>query len=241
MQLSTALRTIHADRAWWIKVLTGGAISLTFVGLPVVEGYQLESIENTQRGYPTPLPRWSDPGGKAIVGLFALILDFFFFIFPLLIAGVVLFCGTLAVGLNNGGRASTVVATAITAVAVGYLVVVWALGASPIAKQRYVKHGSLEQTMSGAFLRELASKDARRAYRRARWLSLPFYLVACGTLALSAVVAGWTMLGGVLLAWLGASVLLYARLVTIQLFGAATRDWERQRFEERQRAMGYGA
>jgi hypothetical protein len=53
------------------------------------------------------------------------------------------------------------------------------------------------------------------------------------------IVAGRSTLGGLIVAWLGASALLYARLVTIQLYGAATRAWEKQRFEERQRSMGY--
>ncbi len=58
-ELGTALRTIHADRDWWKKVLLGGALWLTLLGWPVVEGHQLESIENSQRGFPTPLPRWA--------------------------------------------------------------------------------------------------------------------------------------------------------------------------------------
>ena len=240
-QLSDALRTIHADRAWWVKVLTGGAVWITFIGWPITEGYQLESTENTQRGYPTPLPRWTDLWGKVVVGLFALVLDFFFFVFPLLIAGIVLFCGTLAVGLSEGGPASSVTATIIVTLAGCYLAGIWTLGASPIAKQRYVKDGSLEQTMSGAFLRELAQKPLRNVYLRARLLSLPFYVVACALFVAGGIVAGRSTLGGLIVAWLGASALLYARLVTIQLYGAATRAWEKQRFEERQRSMGYSS
>lgn len=238
-QLRNARRTIHADPAWWTKILTGGAIWLTFIGWPVVEGFQLESIENTQRGYPTPLPRWNDLGGKVVVGLFALVLDFFFFIFPLLIAGVVLFCGTLAVGLSEGGGASTVTATVISVLAACYLAGIWLIGVSPIAKQRYVKDGSLEQTMSGAFLRELTRKPLRRVYLGARLRSLPFYIVACALFIIGGVIADRTTLGGLVVAWLGASALLYARLITIQLYAAATRAWEKQRFEERQRQMGY--
>ncbi len=58
-RLPTAVTTIHKDQAWWSKILIGGAVWTTIVGWPIAEGFQLESIDNTQRGFPTPLPRWN--------------------------------------------------------------------------------------------------------------------------------------------------------------------------------------
>ena len=239
-QSSSAWRTIHADPSWWKKILVGGALLLTFVAWPIVEGFQLESIENTQRGYPTPLPRWNEIGGKIVVGLFALVLDFFFFVFPLLITGIVLFCSTLFIGLSNGGMTSGIIASVITVVAGGYLLGVWMLGASPIAKLRYVKDGNLEQTISGAFIRSLARKPHRKVYFRARLRSLPFYFVACALLIAAGFVGRYNGYAGIIVGWLGASAIFYARLVTIQLYDAATKAWEHQRFEERQQSTGYG-
>lgn len=238
-QSSSAWGTIHADPAWWKKVLIGGALLLTFVAWPVVEGFQLESIENTQRGYPTPLPRWNDIGGKIVVGLFALVLDFFFFMFPLLITGIILFCSTLIIGLSTGGMTSTIIASVIAIIAGGYLLGVWLLGASPIAKLRYVKDGNLEQTISGSFIRDLARRPLRNTYFRARLRSLPFYFVACTLLIAAGMIGSRNTYAGLFAGWLGASALFYARLVTIQLYDVATKAWERQRFEDRQRSIEY--
>src|SRR5690242_19812559 len=101
-QLWSALRIVHADRDWWRKVLIGGAIWLTVIGWPIVEGYQLESIDNSQRGFPTPLPLWRAFRDKAVVVIFALLIDFFYFVFPLMLDSAVLFCAALAVTLSNG-------------------------------------------------------------------------------------------------------------------------------------------
>src|SRR3712207_2995963 len=99
--LRVALKIIHSDREWWRKILTGGALWLTLVCWPLVEGHQLESIENSQRGFPTPLPRWADFGTKGLVGFFAIIIDFFYFVLPVLSGGILLFCGTVTLELAD--------------------------------------------------------------------------------------------------------------------------------------------
>ena len=229
-ELSTALRTIHADRDWWKKILLGGALWLTVIGWPVVEGHQLESIENSQNGFPTPLPRWNDPGSKAVVGIFALIIDFFYFLFPLLLGGIILFCGALAAGLAGNNGAVRVIALSILSGMALYVAVVWLAGASAVAKQRFVTEGDLPDGLSGKLVGEIIRSPARRIYLRARLLSLPPYLLATGLLVLSIWVFGQSVLGGFLVVWLSLSTLVYARLVTIQLYLAAIRAAELRRW-----------
>ena len=231
VELRAAIRTIHADRDWWKKILLGGALWTTVAGWPIVEGHQLESIDNSQRGYPTPLPHWNLLGDKAVLGLFAMVIDFFFFLFPILCGGVLLFCGTLAVGLTgNGAAARTVVLMILIPVSL-YLAGVWGLGVSAVGKQRYVEGGELAEVLSFALVRELFRAPARGIYGRARLLSLPPYLVAVAILVGSLRLLGETIAGGIIAIWLGLSVLVYARLVTIQLYLAATRALETRRFE----------
>ena len=231
--LKVAVRTIHADRDWWKKIGVGGTLWLTIVGWPIVEGHQLESIENSHRGFPTPLPVWVDLGGKAVIGIFALVIDFFYFVFPLLCGGFVLFCGTLAAGISGSGATARLIALSTLAIMALYLVGVWLLGASPVAKQRYVIEGELQDVLGGVLLRDLLRSPARGLYFRARMLSLPAYLVAGVLFALSIWAIGQAPLGALVLGWLAFSALVYARLLTIQLYLAATKALEKRRWEAR--------
>ena len=71
MTLRSALATIHRDPHWWRKMLIGGALMATVVGYPWVAGLEIESLENTRKGFPTPLPRWREWVTRYIAGLFA--------------------------------------------------------------------------------------------------------------------------------------------------------------------------
>ncbi|HZB95935.1 MAG TPA: DUF4013 domain-containing protein [Herpetosiphonaceae bacterium] len=230
-ELKAALQTIHADRDWWWKIALGGALWLTVIGWPIVEGFQIESLENSQRGFPTPLPRWTRFGDKIVVGLFALLIDFFYFVFPLMLAGMLSFCGLLATSLSATGGITgsvTVIALGITGL---YLLAVWLLGASPIGKQRYASEGDMERTLSARLILELVREPERHLYLLARLRSLPPYILA-GLLLIAAVwLAKISFLLTLAAAWLGLSVLLYARLITIQLYLRATRTAQRIRFD----------
>jgi hypothetical protein len=170
VQLRKALRTIHADRDWWHKVLVGGGLWMTLAGWPLVEGYQLESIDNSQRGYPTPLPRWHAWSDKLVIGIFALVIDFFFFLFPTLLAGVLLLCGTLTAGLGIGADTVRPVTLIILLPLLVYLLGIWLLGVSPVSKQRYVEEGDLATVLSFGIIRELMQAGASAPYIRARRL-----------------------------------------------------------------------
>lgn len=230
--LKTALTTIHRDPAWWCKSLIGGALWLTVVGYPIVEGYQIESIDNSKSGYPTPLPRWNDLGSKAVQGLFGLLIDFFYFLFPLLASALLLLCSGLTLSLIGASSAVLqLVGGLIGLVALLWLALAWALGVSPIGKRLFVAEGQPNQALSTKVVRSALSAEARDIYLQARLQSLPIYLapLALLTLAwLSADLRWWLALP---LLWLGLSALHYARLVTVQLYDAAAREIERRRFE----------
>lgn len=230
--LKAALATIHRDHAWWRKVLIGGALWLTIVGALIVEGYQIESMENTRQGYPTPLPRWNDLGTKAVQGLFALVIDFFFFLFPLFGSAILVVCGLLALGLLGANALGLqAFSAAVGALILGWLGFAWLSSASPVAKQLYVGEGQPNQALSGKVLRTTWTALARPVYLRARLQSLPIYLLPIALFIAawqSANVSGWLALT---IVWLAFSSLLYARLVTIQLYDSASRDVQRRKFE----------
>ena len=230
-RLGAAVRTVHADPDWWRKVLIGGALWLTIVGWPCVEGHQLESLENSQRGFPTPLPRWHGLINKAVIGAFALVIDFFFFVFPLLIGSMIVFCAALGTGLSGAGNATRYVAWGIVTTMALYLLAVWLSGASAVAKQHYVKGDDMQRVISTGVIRETLSAPGRRAYLRARLHSLPPYLAAVAALGLAWAVADRSALAGGVLTWISLSILVYARLIAVQLYLSASRDVERMRFD----------
>ncbi len=230
-RLGAAMRTVHADPDWWRKVLLGGALWLTVVGWPTVEGHQLESLENSRRGFPAPLPRWDGLTNKAVIGVFALVIDFFYFIFPLLIGTVILFCAALGVALSGAGGVTRYVVWGIVATITLYLLTVWVSGASAVAKQHYVSSGDMQRAISTGLIRETLSAPARGPYLQARLQSAPPYVAAISALALAAIIFDRSALAGVVLAWIGLSILVYARLIAIQLYLSASQDVERMRFD----------
>src|SRR5690349_11561146 len=92
MNLRTALATIHRDPLWWRKVLIGGALMLSLIGYPWAAGFEMESLENTRKGFPSPLPPWREWSLRYLIGLFALLIDFLFFGLPVFAIGMLLLC-----------------------------------------------------------------------------------------------------------------------------------------------------
>jgi hypothetical protein len=230
--LKTALSIIHRDRQWWLKMLIGGALWLTIVGYPIVEGYQIESIENTSNGYPTPLPRWNDLGTKAVQGLFAFVIDFFFFLFPVLFGGLLLLCSALGLslaGIAEGGL--QIFGTTMIVLLIGWLCAVGLSSISPIGKRLYASDGQPGQALSAKPFKLALDREARGVYLRARLQSLPVYAIPFALLVVTAQSINWSGWLALLLLWLSLSALLYTRLVVVQLYDAAAREIQRRRFE----------
>ncbi len=238
--LRTAAGTVLRDRAWWLKSLAGGLLWSTLLGYPLAEGYQVEYIDNTRNGYAFPLPRWNDWSAKAVYGFFAAVIDFGYFVLPLLAAAALLVCSALALPVI-GGAGGLQVLYGTLAVAVGaWMCCAWLLSVSPIGKRRFVADGNLGAALSIAVVREALAPEARAVYFQARLLSAPAYLPAVVLLVamwLAARVSFWPSL---LLLILGLSALQAGRLVTIQLYDGASREVERRRWEALRARSGRG-
>jgi hypothetical protein len=224
MMLRTAIANIHNDRQWWRKVLIGGALSLTIFGYPWAAGLVVESLDNTQKGFPTPLPPWREWFARYIAGLFAVLIDFVFFVLPVIAVGLVLFCVAVALLLADG-PSSWLAAAGVLGLL--YEVAMFAIGVSPVGRLIYVENGHAEDALGIRPLRQALRPGARRIYARARLLSLPAYLPAVLLAVLLWLVGGsglpGTQLLVLLLLWLAASALLYAHLVVAQLYAIAER------------------
>jgi hypothetical protein len=222
--LRAALANIHNDRLWWRKVLIGGALMLTVVGYPWAAGLVIESLDNARKGFPTPLPPWREWFNRYIIGLFAALIDFIFFVLPLLAIGLLLFC-VAVIFLVSGGATGWLAPFVILALL--YELTMFAIGVAPVGRLIYVEEGIAEDALSVRPLRTALRRDARAAYVRARLSSLPAYapalllMVAVWIAARSELPGAWAVV--LLLLWLVASALFYAHLVVVQLYAMAQR------------------
>ena len=197
---------------------------LTVVGYPWPAGLVIESLDNTRKGFPTPLPPWRDWFNRYIIGLFAALIDFIYFVLPLLAAGLLLFC--VAVFFIIGSN-TTLTLAPFVALAVIYELTMFAIGVAPVGRLIYVEEGLAEDALSARPLRAALRPGARGAYASARLRSLPAYVPA---LLLAIAIWGAIQSGfpgawaiALLLLWLAASAILYAHLVVAQLYAMAER------------------
>lgn len=229
MNLSTALRNIHADRLWWRKVLIGGALNLSLFGAPWTAGFVVESMDNVRNGFPSPLPPNVDPGTRYTIGLLALVIDFYFFLLPLVLIGILVGCGIAALTLGQVvGRMSPALASGfVIGIVAVYEGLMFAFGVAPVGRLLYVHHGGVERALSAATVRTALARTKRQAYSRARLLSIPAYipllLLAGGAWASSSLSIPGQQFLTVLVVWLALSALVYAHLVVAQLYGDAER------------------
>ncbi|MCU0493001.1 MAG: DUF4013 domain-containing protein [Chloroflexaceae bacterium] len=225
----SALRNIHRDRDWWKKIGIGGALMLTIIGYPFAAGLVLESLDNSRKGYPTPLPPWFDWGTRYLLGIFALLLDFLFFALPLLVLGLLFLCASVAtvVASLQDEALLRVVGMAFGLTAGGLLLAMWLGSVGPVARLMYVSEGRIEDALSGAVLRQALSARGLRRYWPARLASLVGYLPFAALVALLALLANMVFPGQgfvlLLLLWLALCALLYAHLLAVQLYVMAER------------------
>ncbi|KAB8144077.1 DUF4013 domain-containing protein [Chloroflexia bacterium SDU3-3] len=227
MDLRTALGNIHRDPDWWRKVLTGGALTLTVFGAPWSAGLAVESLENVRRGYPSPLPPSVDFGGRYVIGLFALIIDFLFFAIPLFVLGMLFICGIGSMAFSQSGQVSPLISGGAAAVIALFLLAVFASSIAPAGRLIYSAEGDIEQALSMATVRRAFDPQLRGAYARARLRSLVGYIPFTLFLAILWLTSGLVFPGSwlltLILLWLACSALTYAHLVVAQLYGDAER------------------
>jgi hypothetical protein len=229
LRLRDAVATVLRDRSWWRHCLVNGALLLSLIGMPLAAGFVLESYDNSRRGYPTPLPPWSDWSLRAIGGFLALLIDFVFFLVPLfalllliMLSGVLLLAGGLLSTAAQGGWFNWFVA-------LGWIVplIMYLSGAAPLARLALTREGKIEDALDIAVLKNGWQRRRRRLTLRARLASLPAALPAVALSAIFFSVAqisfsgqNWVLL---LIAWLTAAAWIFAQLVEVQIFTAAER------------------
>lgn len=226
------MATVHQDRQWWLLCLGYGFAAATLLGLPLMVGFISESFDNSRRGYPTPLPPWSDPSGRVLTGLFTMLIDFSFFVLPTLVGLMLIFAVSLGLALA-GSAGQAALGPALTTIGVGLavlLVVLWMSSVAPVGRLIFVREGQIEQALSGATVRTALERGKRAFWLRARLLSLPAYLpmlIGAG-LTLAATRPRFTGQAAVvgLGLWLTMAALVYAHLIVGQLYTTAERITE---------------
>jgi len=220
MKLRSALATIHRDPHWWRSVLIGGALMATVVGYPWVAGFEIESLENTRKGFPSPLPRWSDWANRYVIGLLAALIDIVFFVLPVFGVGLLFLCGVAMLALSGVAGTSWLAPVGLVILLL-YQLTMFAISVAPVGRLMYAQAGGIEDALSARPLREALRPAARAIYRRARLQSLPAYLPALLLFAASWL-APWPL--SLLLIWLCLSALCYAHLAVVQLYVAANTE-----------------
>jgi hypothetical protein len=234
LSLRAALATIARDRSWPLKALLYGALAISLLGLPLAVGFVLDSIDNSRKGYAYPLPPWTDWTIRGLSGILALLIDFVFFVLPVIAGGMLMICasiGMLVAGASDPaatGRALTLVA-ALGGIA---LLGIFLCGAAPVGRLLFAEDGRIEDALSMRPLRLATSRASGPIFLRARLLSLPAYLpaalLALGAYAVSRVSFPGQAIALLLAAWLVASAIVLAHLVVGQLYVAAERALMRQ-------------
>ena len=220
MTLRTALANIHRDPLWWRKILIGGALMLTIIGYPWAAGLIIESLDNTRRGFPTPLPPWREWSMRYVIGLFAVLIDILFFGLPVLAAGLLFLCVGAFLLSSSAGSAQWLPLAGLAVIG-AYELAMFLSGVSPVGRLLYAESGRIEDALSMQSLRAALRPRARGIYARARLRALPAY-VPFGLLALASWLVAWPL--RLALVWLALSALLYAHLAVAQLYAAAESD-----------------
>ena len=241
MSLTTAFRTIHSDTNWWKRVLVGGALMSTMFGYPFVAGFEVENLDNTRKGFPTPLPPWAVMGTRYIIGLFATLIDFLYYFVPLFIAAFLLICVGIASVIGGSTNLMTLYSSISQIVLVIIIVGSFVFSVSPIGRLIYVDEGAPERAMSIETIREGLRLAALPTYLKARIISLPAYIPALifGGLLVWVTPSGipFSLIWILLLIWLTCSALVYAHLIVLQIYAGAEqqlreRGIERQPYDE---------
>jgi Protein of unknown function (DUF4013) len=232
MSLREAFRVLHADRDLVRKVLIGGALMASLFGYPFACGLVVESLENTRKGYPTPLPPWADWSSRYILGLFAFLIDFIYFLLPFFVVGLIFICAGLVSVIGQSIGIFNPVIAFVTVSLSAWLAIMLLTGVSAVGRLIFVQDSSPEHAMSSASLREALRPAARGVYLRARLVTLPTYLPALllGALIVLVVPSSipYALLIALLLYWLMMSALLYAHLLTIQVYAGADAELQRR-------------
>lgn len=220
--LRRALYTIHADKRWWRAIGLGGLFSMTLFGHPLAAGLVVEHMENTRKGFPTPLPPLFDWTTRWLMGLFAVLVDFVFFVMPVMAMGMLFFCGGLTLLMARVEDSSFGVLGLLAAILLGWWLFVFLTGTSAVGRLVYLDDGGPERALTMYPMREALRRKAWRYYAKARLQSLPLYLIP----VLLALAIPWLLqrdnvygiVGAVVVLWLLLSSVVYANVATMIIY-----------------------
>lgn len=226
--LREAVTTVCRDRSWWLLCLGYGGAATTLIGLPLAAGFVMESMDNSRRGFPTPLPPWSDPLTRYLAGLLALLIDMTFFLFPAILGALLSFCVGITLVLTARGPDPTLVILWIMLLTAMLPVGLFMSSVAPVARLRFADEGRIERALSRDVLHWTLRSDVRLTLLRARLISLPSYLPALGLMTMAVGIIRFNLPGqGLLLLaiiWLMMAALVFAHLVVVQIYVATERQ-----------------
>lgn len=226
--LREAVTTVCRDRSWWLLCLGYGGAATTLIGLPLAAGFVMESMDNSRRGFPTPLPPWSDPLTRYLAGLLALLIDMTFFLFPAILGALLSFCVGITLVLTARGPDPTLVILWIMLLTAMLPVGLFMSSVAPVARLRFADEGRIERALSRDVLHWTLRSDVRLTLLRARLISLPAYLPALGLMTMAVGIIRFNLPGqGLLLLaiiWLMMAALVFAHLVVVQIYVATERQ-----------------
>ncbi|MBA3468043.1 MAG: DUF4013 domain-containing protein [Herpetosiphonaceae bacterium] len=233
--LRQALATVFSDRRWPIKIAIGGAFMLTIIGVVFPQGFLIEHLDNSRRGFRTPLPGWRQWSDKAVMGMLAAMFDFVYFLLPIIAAALGLFCAIIPLLFSDSAAAEW--STRLIVAVLGSIILLsFGLSFSPIAKIYFAKDGDIEHNVGPRMLSRIRNPLTRHLYYKARLASLPVYgpaLLAGAGLFMLIQRSGssvWLTLG---VAWLTASLFFGAWLITGQIYLAAVEIAEDMELDAR--------
>jgi hypothetical protein len=157
-------------------------------------------------------------------------------VFPVLLGGLVWGCGAIGLAVFGGAATLRIVGWVVVVLVLVWIAAMWLLGVSVVAKQFYVSEGVPRDALSAKPIRTVLDSNARSLYFRARLHSLPPYFVALVLLFAAWYSQRWGTWPTLFFLWIALAALLGARLVAIQLYGAATQQLDRQRLQQRRAA-----
>lgn len=234
LSLRAAAVVVHSDAHWWIKALLYGASTLSLAGLPLAAGFIMESLDNSRKGFPTPLPPGTDWSTRSLAGIFALLIDFTFYALPLLVGSLLTLCvgvGLITAGAGNSPLLGSVILT-ISGLWVALNLFMFMASVAPAGRLRFAAEGRIEEALSLKTLHWTMRSPTRTIFLQARLVSLPAYLpfLLLGAIAfgLSRIMFPGQIAAVLVMIWLTLSALIYAHLIVVQVYVAAEKELQRQ-------------
>lgn len=226
--LRRALRTIHADTRWWHAIGLAGLCSMTLFGYPLAAGLVVEHMDNTRKGYATPLPPFYDWTTRWLMGLFAVLVDFVYFVMPLMVMGMLFFCGGLTLLMARTDEGEFGILIVLAGALLAWWLFVFGSGISAVGRLVYLDDGGPERALTGFPMREALRRGAWRFYGKARIASLPLYIAPIVFATAIPVIVRLDSLLGIALAvvfgWLFCSSLVYAHVGTMLIYGDVNQE-----------------